>query len=289
MAAFDRGGWPRTLGLALAAIVVVGGAVWWLWRSSFFGKPEPGAASAESPVDDGARKKRACEAARRRFYAGADMGVDSEGWVIELWLARAVDRGPLASDAALVREVERARAGFASLGSVEMSLVQGEASGALGMDNAVVRMSGALTTAFFESDGRARIETSSAALAHAAAAGQAALYARCEHLAARDVGAWFFGSDRDAALSALIYTMGQHAEPPTFDVDKLRGGTLVALHDKLAGFDRNKIDDVLRPLAARLVEPDAGAGETTIRFVVGGPTHAVKASRELALALGLAP
>ncbi|HZO15754.1 MAG TPA: hypothetical protein VFB62_20920, partial [Polyangiaceae bacterium] len=156
---FDIGALVRPVFVPAIALIIVGTLGWWLWRSNFFGRGFFGtaagdaSASVDPQAEERARRQRSCEAGRRRLFAGADMGLDVDGWVVELWLARPVDRGALETDAALARAIENARSAFKE-GPGELTIGRAEHRGGLGLESAVVRMSGVFVSAFFETTRR---------------------------------------------------------------------------------------------------------------------------------------
>lgn len=250
---------------AMAAIALVGGIGWVLHRSGFFGRApaaETPSASAAPEEDAGVRTRRACEAARRRLYAGAAMGIDTAGWVVELWLA---GEG-LGDDPALQAAGEAARTALDNDGAVAVSVGDG---------NATLTFSG-MAHAFFERDGRERFIALADDLAARTDATRGALYARCEHLDVHDVGAWYHGRDDAAAVVALWSTAGVHAEGKGLDPAAVAAADATTVTDDLAA--------ALRAVGARRVESPSGV---SIRLPFAGPTRAAELSRRLAAAAGL--
>lgn len=254
---------PRTRVVSLGGLgVLIVGAViaWGLHASGFFGRAPQAAPSASAgplvPAEpDGARARRACEAARQRLYAGAEMGIDAEGWIVELWLAR--------GDVGIVAPLTEAAGALPESAVVEAA---GEAA-------AVVRFSGDAAHRFFARDGRDRLVAIAERLAAETSASQGALYARCAHLATHDVGAWYFGRDDAALVAALWQTAGAHAENRAVDL-----AALAPLDEKAAGAAR-QLPSLLRGVGGRREEREAGVA---LRFPLGGPTRAAELSRQLA-------
>jgi hypothetical protein len=285
----------RSLGQIVKAALVLGvvvgglaGAGWWLWESGFFGKNlRAGGGSAptvDTPVRgafaDRALQALACEAGRKSLYAGAEMGVDVGGWVVELWLARHEGTPRLVEDPAVAEVL--AQVGGASGGA---ALARSEPRTLLGLDSAIVRLEREWVTAFFHPESRKQVEDFAERTAGAAGADYAALYARCAHLTAHDVGAWYRGRDESGATVAVLYAAGAFAEPPAFAREPLEvpAGLIPALAQRVKKLDGN-LDERLKPFGGRV---DRSGGTVSFRFAFGGPTRAQHLSRELAKTLGL--
>ncbi len=282
--------------LSLIFVLAVAGAVgWWLWGAGFFGQgdgrngsdaPEA-SASAETPAGTKARTERACEAARRRIYAGAAMGIDVNGWVVELWLARPADRGDLAEDETLAAQLKNLPNEVEPAGPAEAEVVR-DTTPSLGAASVMVRLRGGYVASFFDAEGRKRLEQWVGTAAKDVGVDHAALSARCAHLSTHDVGAWYGGRDETAMWVALLYDAGLFASPPAFvlDVIDTEGGKLPGLRAAVAKLDLTGRDKLLRQLGGRLgqVPPGqaGGQGLTTLSFPLGGYTRATKAARELA-------
>src|SRR6185503_451594 len=99
------------------------------------------------------------------------------------------------------------------------------------IDSAIVRLEREWVTAFFHPESRKQVEDFAERTAGAAGADYAALYARCAHLLAHDVGAWYRGRDDGGATVAVLYAAGAFAEPPAFARAPLEapGGLIPAL------------------------------------------------------------
>ncbi len=284
----------------LGGVVVAALALHWLYRASFFGRPggEADADAAESAAsarasaevearDEAARVRRVCEAARQRLFQGAALGVDIQGFVVELWLAR--DGAALASDEGLRALVGGGFvADVGAKGPSEVTLHPGD--GELGLATATVRFEGGYVAPFFDASGRERYHEVAERLADAGGAVYGALFARCAHLpGTRDVGAWYRGNDERAAVVSLLYGAGQFVDPPAFELRKLEdGGVLTNLRRGVASLDPEARDDILRKAGGRVFahRPKTGGAAVSIRFPLGGPRRPVSASRELARLLG---
>jgi len=290
----DAGAFARKamIAAALAAGVAIVG--WWLHGSGFFGsssETDDGAASSK-PIDlgpDDERLARACEAGRKRLAAGASMGVDIEGWVVELWLARAADEGELMPDPTL-RGAVRDGAKLVAGKTAKATLVRGEGAGPLGMQSAVLRLVGDYVTAFFAQSRRPSLERWAGELALSAGVDHAALYARCAHLKTHDAGAWYFGRDHVVASVSLLYGAGAFATPPAFDRAAFEegGGLLQALSTRLSKLDGDELSGAMRAQGGRFeaMAVSKGGGDagivSVLRFPFGGPTRPLRASRSLA-------
>jgi hypothetical protein len=280
----------------VAVLALFGGAVWWLDGHGFFGgssaddAPETTASvvpptATESPAEAKARVERACEAARSTMIAGGNLGVDLQGWVVELWLAR--KGGKLAGEAALVEIADKA--GDVGVKGPSASTVVDDSPMA-SLETARVRMSAGFVRTFFASDGRNKMIEVASGAALAVKAEHAALYARCEHLVSRDVGAWYYGSNRANALASLLFAAGAFGQPVAFDAAKHGDNILVKLSDATSIMKPAAIDDLLRLEGGRLsaLDPESKEdGPTAIRFPLGGPTRASKVARAMATKLGL--
>ncbi|MEQ9318213.1 MAG: serine/threonine-protein kinase, partial [Polyangiaceae bacterium] len=203
----------------MAVVVVVGaGTGWWLWANGFFGERGPSmpsfggsgppatAATAQTHEPTGDRTRRACDAARERLLTGRAMGIDVEGWVVELWLARDGEPEGLAAEAALRRVVEEGVA--EEIGATREGTVTLHALDLAEQAGVLLRFDRGYAAPFFASDGRERYVTLAMATAGAVGARYAGLYARCAHRATRDVGAWYASHSKDGALAAMLWTSG---------------------------------------------------------------------------------
>jgi serine/threonine protein kinase len=278
--AYARERWRnRIMGLGVVAGLAAGG--WWLWSAGFFGakgasnipsfpgfgdEPAP-TATADAYEQTGVRVRRACEVARQQLMAGLPMGVDVEGWVVELWLAKDGEVDGMKGHRALRRlEKEGAVGELAVQAPGEISLHPLDIEGSTAV---LVRLGGGYAVPFFQSDGRGRYLSFAERLVTAVGARHAGLYARCAHMPSRDVGAWFAGKNKNDALAAMLWTTGEPA-------------ALGELTGQLGKLDSSLVQDALRGVGAR--EQLLGKGGTTLvalRLPLGGATSAAKASRKL--------
>lgn len=273
---------PPLVAVTLVAVVVVG-----LLQSNFFGEDaspvpdvlvdEPEPVPTTSGETKAQRDARACEAGRRRLYAGAALNLDVAGWVVELWLAREADD--------LDREKVLRRA--AADGPREIDVRAGAGAAAvlpsktpwLGANGAILRFRDAYVGSFFSSKGRSAFIAFAERAVAETKASHAALYARCAHLDVRDVGAWYYGRDEASALATLWLAAGAYAEQPAVSLAKLEEGHALS---RLRDVAKGSLDDVasqLRDHGVRMsTRPEGGVA---FRFPLGGPTHAAKVSRLL--------
>ncbi len=297
----------RRVALVVGTLFALGLIGIWLSRQGFFGGDGSGAESTAA-VDAGgnepsqedaagraARIARVCDAARQRIYQGGSMGMDIEGWVVELWLARpGVAAGgsatPLIDDEALDALVASgAVQELGAKGPSEITLHAADSE--LGLSTAVVRFSEGYVAPFFKSQGRTRFVAVAEKVADAVGATHAGMYARCAHLpTARDVGAWYRGADLNAALVSTLFAAGRYANPPAFNAQKYREqGLLAKLDQAIATLDDAERDDILRKQGGK-PHPRLTGGKTTsvsLRFPLGGPTRPTLTSREIAASLDL--
>ena len=290
-----RGRLMKALGYAVA-LLAVAAVVGWLWDRGFFGSSSGGpereaSSSAEPPAPEttaeaAARTARACEAARQRLYAGAAMGVDVEGWLVELWLARKPGKTALHQQKELESLARQGAAGeLGASGAGAIVVKDAPAPEVSKLNAALVQLDGGYTASFFTSEGRDRFVTFAERIAKDVGASHAALFARCAHLTTRDVGVWYLGPGPASATATLVYAAGGFVEPPAFDRAKLggQGDALELLATAIAKAPAGQVEDALRTSGGRV----EGAGPSTIRFPLGGPTRASKVSRDLAKLAGL--
>ncbi|MBI4954198.1 MAG: hypothetical protein HY908_19395 [Myxococcales bacterium] len=286
----------RTL-LQLAALLVFGVAAYLGLRgSSFFGSgTQPSATVAvappETPDQALARTARVCEAATARLRAGASLGpLDTEGWVVDLWLARGKQPGSLAAALGTrvtpegrLRDAGPALAAVASGSAAPVSAEPPEAA----TEYARLELRGGYVDLFLEPGGRPAVVAWAEATARDLAADAAALYATCAHAGGHEIGAWYFGADAARAGAALLYAAGHLGgalrEPPT------RSSSFEALLGRAADLDRATLERASAPFGASLGTPsaDAGApaGPVALAFPAGGPRRATSAASALADAL----
>lgn len=271
----------------LVAVTVVAIVVVFLWRTNFFGEdatppiPEvldqtPPPAPTATGETQAQRDARACEAGRRRLYAGAGLDLDVAGWVVELWLvrdAKDLEREKTLRDAAAdgPREVDvRDKAGTAAVLATKTPWV--------GPEGAVVRFRDGYVGRFFSSQGRSEFIRFAQRAVVETKASHAALYARCAHLDVRDVGAWYYGRDRAGVLAALWLAAGAYAEQPAVSLAKLEEGHALARLRETAKGALGDLEPQLRTNGVRMTDENGGVA---LRFPLGGPTRAAKISRVL--------
>ncbi len=283
---------------ALLLVGVLGGGAYWLYQSNFFGpKGETAPLDGDKPIttrapviDPAQRAKKVCEAARSRVYSGASIAMDVEGWIVELWLARAPSKGPLHTDAKLLERTQTKELstefGVKSTGTVEVVDATKKKLGAVA---ATIRFNEGFVEPFLGTKGRQRYIELLISLAETTDADYAALYARCAHLKVRDIGAYYRGRDAAGAAAALLYAQGGFSEPKAVTLGGLDGEWLKALQAATTPVDDKSLLELTRKVGARLVtvSEDAGTPSVALRFVLGGPTRAQSAARMLAKQLNL--
>ena len=286
------------IGLAVTVLVVLGlqlsGALTSTTTDSV-AQPTP---ERETVEQTRARAQRSCEAARKQLYGGASLPADVDGWVVELWLARAGGKGSIADDPALRELVSHERLAPGSghaldvvePGAASARIVAGKVRTELGASTAVVQMTGGYVSVFLSPEGRASLERLTARLAKETKADFASLYGKCAHLEQHDIGAWYGGRGLSRAVAALMVSAGTFAEPAAFDSKAVAGetGLLPALVERASKLKRDDLDKLLASLGGKLGGGDQGGSELVyLRFPVGGPRKADAASRSLATALEL--
>lgn len=247
---------------------------------------------------DGARRdrlQRACVAMRDGLYkSGKFQPFATEGWAVELWLAK---KGGSIKDhpglAAVIAGGKLTPAGDEQIAAVKdgsVEITDGFSAGAEkrnpGWAGVTLVFREGYARSFFEEEGRARFLSMAERLAEATSAEAGALTARCAHLTTHDVGAWFRGPDAATAVAALTYQMGFFAETPLFD----RG----ALAGKGGGGDLDGIKkaatDADADATARVASAQGGgistAHGTSITFGLSAPMRPIAATRSVAQKMG---
>ena len=252
----------------------------------------------ESGAERTARLARACDAMRSRLLTGGSFGpFATEGWVVEIWLARKKE-GTLRDHGALVPIVANQKLTPAADedlarvndGSAEIAdgFTEEEAERSPGYGAASVLLREGYARAFLEPEMRPHFISLGERLAEGTGADLAAIYARCAHLTTHDIGAWFRGADAAAATASMVYTMGFFADALAVDrgaVASVRaeGGTLDKLRKAAADADADAL--------SRLVTGQGGsvssARGVTFVFPLGGPTRALAATRAVARKMGV--
>jgi len=296
---------PRGIELPVRLIAIVTGAAVLVAVAAFFGfrllRAEPPVEAApviqtETDEQTAARQARVCEAARKRIYSGASMGaLDTEGWVVELWLAT---RQPPGSEA-LVELVSEGRLSpkadvdLAALSGARAEVTPGftaEEEGRFpGWRAITLRLSGRYVDAYLDPGTRSRFIALAERAADVTKAELGALYGRCAHLTHRELGAWYRGVDAPAAAASLVYAAGFFAEQPAVSrstLDALTGPSpLDALRAAAGKLDAESLGRLLGAEGGSIT-PGAG-GAITVTFPVGGPIRATRASRIVAQKLDL--
>lgn len=297
---------PMTSGLMLliAGVLLAGGYVGARATGLLSQGDEAPKASAgprtETPAEAVARRARVCEAARKRIFAGSSIGpFDTEGWVVELWLARSTAGEDIAKSPAITGIIADGKlaAGadevLAALSDSPAEIVPAaetpDAPSSPGWSSVTVRFSGKHAGAFLDTATRSRFLTLAERAALGARAEVGALYGRCAHLRFHDLGAWFYGADPPLAGVAIAASMGlftelaavrKSAAPP--------GGELDALRKAAEKLDVPALVEITKAhgglMSVRSSDP---RGAVTVTFPLGGPTRATSASRSVARAIGL--
>jgi serine/threonine protein kinase len=277
------------IGGRLAAVAVIGivilAGVYGIQRSGMLGNMgHPG--DDPSSTSSGAiasAPKSACETTRRRIQAGAAMGDNLDGWIVELWLATSKAAPVLAKSSAITELRNSAAQRLGAKGDTTISVVIDDSLAPI--QSVLVRMSEGFAKVFFEAKGRETLVSLVEQTADNADAEYAALFARCANLDTRDAGAWYAGRDHARAAAAVAYAGGAFAEPPTLAVGKLGGPAkaLVALGDKAQSLARDDIAKLLETNGAKLVEKSHGHALTRVfvRYPVDAPTGPAIASQAL--------
>ncbi|MEJ7733046.1 MAG: hypothetical protein WKG00_28095, partial [Polyangiaceae bacterium] len=245
--------------------------------------PPPAPVVAETADQKRARLARACDAARSRLRAGGSIGpYDTEGWTVELWVARARPGDDLRIDPAVRALVEgdRLAAGVddklnaTAEGTVQIGegMPAAQAARSPGWSSVIIGFGGGFASGLFEQDTRPRFIALSERLVTALHADAAALYGRCAHLEYRDVGAWFYGKDARAATAAIVYAVGRHAEPTAVNAAALAklgaAGEIDALRSAAGKTDAAALGKLLAPHGAAIGK--GGEGGVTVTFPLGG-------------------
>ena len=282
----------KIAGVALA-VVMAAVVFGWLRMKGFFGSDAsallPTAASvapsASTPpmLDPAKRVERTCGAARSRLNSGASMGVDTEGWVVELWLADVDSDEPLRKHKRVLEAVRGQSAkAVAPPPPFRVQLVTAP-RGDIGAAQAVLQFHEGFVTRFFTVDGRTAMVAHARDVAAGSGAQYAALYARCLHLPYHDVGAWYAGQNEKAAVVALLYAAGTFSDPAAVDYSTLnkRGDALDVLeHALIASTGNPGSAEALAAVAS--LGGRVAADKRSISFALGGPTLANKASHKIA-------
>lgn len=251
--------------------------------------------------DDTARRERlarACDAMRDRLYKGASFGpFATEGWVVELWLARSKGSGPLKDSTAFSSVISGGKltaAGDDDLAEVKDGAVELAEGFTEEMGNRSPAWNGVrllfkegYARAFLEQSTRQRFVMLADRLADASGAEVGALYARCAHLTTHDIGAWFRGPDAPGAVAAMVYQIGFFAEGNMLDRGALAAlrtpGDLDALRKAASGPEGETLP---RIVAAQGGTVNTAHG-TSLVFPLSAPMRSLAATRAIARKMGV--
>jgi serine/threonine-protein kinase len=142
--------------------------------------------------------------------------------------------------------------------------------------------------AFFEEEHRPRFLGLADRLATATSATHGALFARCAHQTAHDVGAWFRGPDLPSAAATMVWQMGFFSDTNVIDprapVAARGAGSEIEALRKPAG----EIESAIAKLVGTSGGSVTAGSPTTLQFSIAAPARAVAATRELARKMGIA-
>jgi len=207
------------------------------------------------------------------------MAVDSAGWVVELWLAKALSgrfSKPEIDAAVAAEKVSK------TLGDVPPTEIATKVDGR----TAVLRFDGSYVAPFFSTSGRPLFVSLAARLTKRLGGQNAALYAKCAHLATHDIGAWFWGKTTPQAATALLFASGLYAQQPALDIKQLGKDPLTAVERRVKSLEPRALASSVTHAGGTLrtreaiVDPD-GLGGTAVRFPLAAATRAGRASRAL--------
>ena len=230
-----------------------------------------------------ARAARSCETARYKVQSGGAIGPDdAEGWVVEIFLARAggaapITLPPMSALMATSRLPAELDAPLGARGGGPVTVVDGPSSPdpALhpGWPSVTVRLGERYAAAYFDSTTRTHVVAIAAHLAEAIAADAAVLYARCAHLSFLDATGWVRGRDPATAGAALLWTIATQPD----SVGKA-GPRLDLLRQQVARLDGSAV-----LAAVGSAGGTAGTGTPMeLRFPPAQPLAASSAARALA-------
>ena len=279
---------PRLLGYVAGLVVLaaagLGGRYYWLNRA-----PPAPAGSAREHEDT--RLASHCDTMRKDIYTRSSIvaGVDAGGWVVELWLARRSGEDLLPALAGVEAGGKLAPDVDAVLGQVSdgtLKLVDGEVAGP-GSDAAVpswrgvqLLFGGGYAHEYLDPKKHRHFVDVANSLAARTKADMGALYCRCAHLSAHDMGTWFRGRDAGGAAAALVFSMGMFHERPAVDTAKLG-----------AAGDLDSLYAAAKPHGATLASlggaVSSAGGSVTLTFPILSPSRAHHASQEMADKMGV--
>jgi hypothetical protein len=302
---------PAALATAVAVVALAGARLYQLHLTSGAAAPPSRAIAREDPDQRErlARASRVCEATRSRIMRGASIGpTDAEGWVVELWLLRAAERGALLGDPAFAEfvtpETPAARGRVAWQGAPTLTALEGEGTTvtviaadvatAPAYVGARVVFSGRLAVPYFDDAPRRDYVRLALAMSDALGIEYAALYARCASGDAHHVGAWFRGPTPGGAVTALLYNMGAFGEHP-----ELRSSLLAraGATGRDLGYAFENVANATKPLkkarVMTMLGPELGmiAGldgkVSTVTFPFRDANRASRATHAIARELGI--
>lgn len=248
--------------------------------------PPPPNPNSETEEQRSARLGRACEGVRVMMWkGGAWLSMPLEGWTVELWLSRQ-NGDPISAHPALTNVVSGGKvnwgdkSAFTTITDGKADIVPGKAAGS--RSEVTVVFSEGYARPFFDIDRRHEFVSISEQLVKDTNADWGALYARCTHLTARDVGAWFYGRDPAKAATSLMYTMGKQVgskgkEFVPFSKDFLGLSTSATKLDEPGFFS------LVYENGARTANRDG----IFVTFPFTSPVNAQQASKRVATELGI--
>jgi hypothetical protein len=274
---------PLGIGLAIGVALLIG------YRTLGKEAPQKPALNpelqGESQTERQKRLARACEATRAMLWNGGNWGaMPLEGWTVELWLARKSGE-PIAKDAAVIAMVTGDKL---SPSADEIIAAQTDGIASLEDASALPSITGVklvlregYARPFFEFDKRDRFVALGDRLQRETKADHGALWARCAHLGARDVGPWFHGKNASGVATTLLWSLGLPPGPKNIDHIPA-GNDFAAIEALTSSLDAEKLSTLLRDHGARTATADGA----TLLFPFDGQTRAAQASKHLAKELG---
>lgn len=250
-------------------------------------EPPPPKIPTESAVERDARQARVCEAARKRLFSGASIGpLDTQGWVVELWLLPAADGEDLfqattslvTNEGGLSADVD---AEMAALAGGRVEIATGLPGGGGREVGTLLRFTGAFTDVFLDPERQGALVRVADAVYERTRPSMGALYARCAHLPNHDVGAWFRGRDAAHTAAAVVFSVGGFVEGEPVsarvtDLDHVTAATAKVPAAELIAAAKGEGSDV--------TTADEGV---TFRFPVAAGTRPIALSRVLSEKVGL--
>lgn len=247
----------------------------------------------------------------RVVHGGSVSVADTDGWVVDLLIAKAGASTPLDTHPSLQAFVqeplnpkgsrfiwpEEPELGRVATEETRVHLSRETIGAGKTASIAALRLSfrGGYVDSYFSPEGRARYYHIASALSEKLEATHSALVARCFDDDAHSLGSWFRGLDAGAAASSLVYFMGTFARPSHLAAPFYRrpGDTEM---DRLLAFQSitTRALHVDRASLATVVGSEGGmaTGKTGDAVVITFPftdgNRAARVSRSLARVLSLA-